>query len=326
MPWSSPDPWGGQHPGPSQPNRGAWGEDDPWGRQDPRGRWARPMTLADVLDGTFRMIVEHWRTYLLAVGGVLVPLTLLTSVVLAAAAPELVIPGMFDPEALDPQVLPTGLLAGAGLAAAISVLITTPVTYSVCAVVAREIVAGRTPDPGTSLREGARRYLPVLGVVLLYLVGVLAAVAILVAVTAATVAAVGEAGLLVVLPLGLLLLIVGTWVGTRLSLAIPVAVVERTGPLRGFGRSWLLTRTRFWPLLGTLLLVQIIAAVVGGIIAIPLQLLAAVLAFQPFLAVVVATLGSVASTLVTTPVPVNALVLLHLDRRVRREGADLLAT
>lgn len=311
--------------------------EDTWGApgygrrpDDPSGRY-RAMTLADVLDGMFRLIKDHWRTFLLAVGAVLVPLSLLTNIVLAALAPELIVPdfaALFDPEAMAAGEPPfgTGVLVALAAVSALSFLLVTPISWSVCAVVAEEAVAGRDVDAGGAVGKGLRRFPAVLGVFLLQALAVIALVAIVAAGTFVAVQAVGNVGALVVLPLLLVWLVAAVWLYVRWSLAVPVAVIEQAGPVQSLRRSWRLTGRRFWWLLGTLLLVTIVATVVGSIAATPFQMLSLASGSATFVAAVLVSLGSVVSGLITTPVTVNALTLLYTDRRVRQEGADLLPT
>jgi Membrane domain of glycerophosphoryl diester phosphodiesterase len=288
----------------------------------------RAMTLADVLDGMFSLIKDHWRTFLLAVGGVLVPLSLLSNIVLAAIAPELIVPdfeAILDPEAaaagqmpFDPQVF-----IALGVVSLLSFLITTPFTWAVCTRVAGDAVAGGHPGAGEAVRGGLRRYPAVLGIFLVMTVFFVLLMAVVGLATALAVMAVGDVGALVLIPLLLGFVVVSVWLYIRWALAIPVAVIERVGPLRSLRRSWTLTRTRFWWLLGTLLLVQIVAVLVGGIASAPFQALSLGLQSATFAAAVVVSLGSVVSGLIATPLQVNALTLLYSDRRVRAEGADL---
>jgi hypothetical protein len=288
------------------------------------------MTVADVLDGMFRLIKDHWRTFLLAVGGVLVPLSLMSNILLAAIAPDLIVPdfqAMFDPEQLasGEALFGADVFLALGAVSALGFFITTPVTWAVCTRVAGEAIADRAVQPGDAVRQGIRRYPSVLaifllqGLVLVLLIGIVALTTFLV------IGAVGNVGALVALPLLLALVVVFAWLYTRWSLAVPVAVIERVGPLRSLRRSWRLTGRRFWWLFGTLLLVQIIATVVGSIAATPFQLVSLGVQSATFLAAIIVSLGAVVSGLITTPVTVNALALLYTDRRVRAEGADLLA-
>ena len=56
---------------------------------------------------------------------------------------------------------------------------------------------------------------------------------------------------------------------TLLSMSAVVVVLERAGPAAALRRSWQLARTRFWRILGILLLTALIYFVVSEIIALP---------------------------------------------------------
>lgn len=334
---SLPPPPGGSN-GPGTPG---WGRGANWGdpqstepdygspKRDPYGN-VRAMTVADVLDGMFRLIKDHWRTFLLAVGGVLVPLSLLSNILLAAIAPDLIVPdfqAMFDPEqiASGEALFGAEVFVALGAVSALGFFITTPVTWAVCTRVAGEAIAGRAVSPGDSVRQGLRRYPSVLAIFLLQALAFVLLIAVVAMVTFLAVQVVGDLGALILLPLLLGLVVVVAWLYTRWSLAVPVAVIENAKPVRSLRRSWRLTSRRFWWLFGTLLLVQIIATVVGSIASTPFQLGSLAAQSAAFLAAIIVSLGAVVSGLITTPVTVNALALLYTDRRVRAEGADLLA-
>ena len=318
-----PADWGSTA-GSGGPDRGGYSRR----QMDPYGH-LRPMTLADVLDGMFRLIKDHWRTFLLAVGGVLVPLSLASNVVLAGVAPELIVP---DIEALlDPQQIEAGgplpgveFIVAVVAVAAIALFFTTPISWAVCTQVAGAAIDGRSIAPGTAVKQGLRRWPALLGVFVVQGLAYLALAAVIGVVTLAFVQAVGEIGALILLPLLLAWFVLCVWLYTRWALAVPVTVLERAGPLRSLGRSWRLTAGRFWWLLGTLILVQIIAGIVGAIAGTPFQLVSLTPGIGTFFAALVVSLGSVVTGLITTPVTVNALALLYTDRRVRAEGADLI--
>lgn len=289
----------------------------------------RPLTLADVLDGIFRLLKDHWRAFLLAVGGVLVPLTLASSLILAAVAPNLLTPdfqALFDPEQLDAAgpLFDSGEVVGLLVSMALALFVTFPLTYAVCAKVAGDAVTTTSSDPAEAVRHGLRRWPAVLGLIVLQVVALLlalVAIGILIALTVATIG--GVVGAIVAIPLIFGLITVGAWLLTRWSLAIPVAVIENSGAVTALRRSWGLTRTRFWWLFGTLLLVQIIGVIVSGIAQVPFQL-AIFVPGSAFLRTLIVSFGSVIGGLLSTPITVNALVLLYSDRRVRVEGVDLL--
>ena len=103
-----------------------------------------------------------------------------------------------------------------------------------------------------------------------------------------------------------------------LTTTIPALAIEGCGPFKAVGRSWQLTRTRFWGALGATLLI----ALVDLVLALALSGLG--LLFEPFdWAWVVDSVLIGVAALVTTPFVAAATTLLYLDLRVRAEGLDI---
>jgi hypothetical protein len=108
---------------------------------------------------------------------------------------------------------------------------------------------------------------------------------------------------------------------TRFSVAAPVCVVERAGPIKSISRSWYLTETRFWPTLAIVFFNLLIPGLLGGVVSAVLTL--------PLrgLGVTAVQLGAFGGRLFTsallTPLTTAILVVMYLDLRVRREGLDL---
>lgn len=93
----------------------------------------------------------------------------------------------------------------------------------------------------------------------------------------------------------------------------PVAIHEGRFGFRALGRSWFLLRKKFWKIMG----VNILA----GLIIMVLQWALGVV--WGFLPRVLATVGTVATGALTSPVYLIIAVLLYLDIRMRVEGYDL---
>jgi hypothetical protein len=121
--------------------------------------------------------------------------------------------------------------------------------------------------PGASVAEGLqvglRRFIHLFGAALL--VGIAGALLIVPVVILFGAAAVGggeaaAAALAALLLIALIPVFLFFWV--RLILMTPVAAMEDVGPIRIITRSWELTRSHFWKLLGFVVLVAIAAVVV----------------------------------------------------------------
>jgi hypothetical protein len=128
---------------------------------------------------------------------------------------------------------------------------------------------------GSAFGHAARRILPLIGVWLIWILGV-ALVFGPVAVLMFSSAKSGHWGLPALLFLIIWLLLV--FVAVRLLLTTPVAAAEPVGPVGIIRRSWQLTSGQFWRLFGFLVLILIVffvfAIVVGAVAGVIVTLLA----------------------------------------------------
>jgi hypothetical protein len=115
-------------------------------------------------------------------------------------------------------------------------------------------------------------------------------------------------------------------IGVRWSLAIPVVMLERRGPLASLGRSWQLVRGSAWRVFGITALAQLIIGCVSGMIRMPFSIAGGgSLFFAPVThpsgaSELVSLLGSVLAGAITTPLLAGVVVLLYADLRMRKEG------
>jgi hypothetical protein len=123
------------------------------------------------------------------------------------------------------------------------------------------------------------------------------------------------------------------WFSIMFSLAVPVVVLEREGPVSALARSWRLVRRSFWRVFGILVLAGIVVAFAGFVLQLPFTLLEALAggsggvfgltASRSVLAVIIGGVGSIVAGAVTRPISAGVTVLLYLDMRMRKEGLDL---
>jgi hypothetical protein len=311
---------------PRPPAGQGWGMPAPPGRQDDYDRSAaaprlQPLNVGDVLDGMFRLLVRHWRTYLLALGVVLVPLNLLSSFSNYRLTGGLgLLDTLQDPSA-NQAMLTTGditrLLPLFGVTALASLLVT-PFLNGVATRIAAEGYLGAKPEPGESLRYTAGRYAALLGATLLLIlaaIGMLIPAAVLFFAAATT-----ESGPLAVLAVVAVLFTVLAMI-SLFALAYPVVIVERAGPFTAVRRSFALGRRRFWGILGIVILASIISGIVGQILSAVFSLPGQLLGDAAGLVLI--AVGGVVAGLLTTPLTAAAQTLLYFDGRVRHEGLDL---
>ncbi|OHV27613.1 hypothetical protein BBK14_19955 [Parafrankia soli] len=284
----------GQQPGPAR-GYGAWGPNG-WGgppiAPKPGVIPLRPLAVGEILDGTFATIRSNpGATLGLTLGATAVVETI--STVAAIAAEE-----MSNTAATVLTLLLFGLNAALGI-----------FLSGVLAVVVSEATLGGRITAG----DAVRRVTPRLGGLLMLTL----AVTLLSA-------------------LGLVALIVGAVVvAVYLSLATPAYVLEAQSTGDALRRSWRLVKGSWWRTLGVLLLSAAVGGVLMLIFAIPTSVIL-MSSEQTFGSLVegdltmaghiVNAIGSLLATTVATPVISGAVVLLYIDRRIRREGLDVTLT
>lgn len=166
-----------------------------------------------------------------------------------------------------------------------------------------------------------------IGVIVIIVGGLIAVLAV--AVPAAAVI-LGILVILAAIPLSL-------WLSVKLLLVPAVLIVEHTSLGAALGRSWRLSRGRFWVILGILVLVSLVFGAVAQVVSIPFSFLASALTTviaptgdESAAAIIgiVATLGlTQIVTLLIQSVAVivqsTAAGLVYIDCRMRHEGLDL---
>jgi len=255
----------------------------------------RPLGIGEMLDAAIKIFTRHWRTLVLCVIGLVLPVQIVAVLVTASIAPEsLDLTSSESGVSRDEETEFLLSQLAVGLLTFLSVLIATAACFKAVA----DAYLGAQPEWKHSLKFGARR-LPAL-----------VAIAIL--------------GGLAVLGMTLLLVIPGIWLFVMYAVAVPALLLERIGPVAGLKRSYRLVKGRWWPTFGALLVSYVLAGIVGalvqGVITIIPSLLAdgntAALAFG---SAVGGTLGAV----ITTPYSAAVVALVYFDLRVRKEGLDL---
>jgi hypothetical protein len=205
-----------------------------------------------------------------------------------------------------------------------------------------EAVIGRRPGIGEVLRRvgwrGAGRLVALTALTtLLALLGIAVVVVPVVLLYLAAVA-LGVVATLVAVPLlvagGLLLMV-------RFSFAAPALLLEDLGVVAALRRSWRLSRSSTWRVLGVLLLSTVIGWATSSVLQVPFSLVGTLvegalgasgdgdlgsLTFAMGLGYVIQNLGVVLSATVVSPFTAGVVSLLYIDLRIRREGLDVALT
>lgn len=293
----------------------------------------RPLGAGDLIDETIDLYRSNFLTFFGIAAVLMVPAMLLVYVVSAAVGPALAaaasrlaggLPG--ETAALEEASTTLSstlliLLVGGPAALVSSAALTQAVS---------DAYIGQAAGIVASYERIMRRLGPLIGTVLVSYIPLVVVSVILVAAVLSlgvAVAALGEslgpAALLPALVIVLLLLIayvaavvaIVVWI----ALVPPAFIVEDTRYLGALRRAWTLAKSRFWAILGVVVLTQILASVVAG----PFQFLAYALQER---GTALGTIGGAIyglSIALTTPATLVPTVLLYFDSRVRLEGYDV---
>ncbi|MGB7979580.1 MAG: hypothetical protein WCF36_02170, partial [Candidatus Nanopelagicales bacterium] len=187
-------------------------------------------------------------------------------------------------------------------------------------------VLGRRLDATATWASLRPRFLPLLSLTVLLIVGSLFAVALVVAVIVGLALAVGAWA---ILP-GLLLTALGgvglVYLYVKLSLASAALVMEGCGVLGSLRRSWALVRGSWWRVLGILILSAFITSALAVVVTVPITAISGVLSgfSGSILPVVLATgTATLVAGIVTVPFSAAVTGLLYIDLRMRREALDI---
>jgi hypothetical protein len=318
-PSSPPPPATGPGTPPGPTGWAGAGSDQPrYGRLLP----LRPLTVGDVLDGSFRVLRATFATVALVVLVVQGPYQLVSSLVLFTTLPELLDPTAMErlfTEGTFEVDLAVRALAYGGAVMIVGLLVQV-IVGGALAWVALRADRGEDATVGAALRASfAVSGATMGGTVLVGLVGfgVLLALATVVGVAFAIAPVLGVLMLLAAVPAAVILS--AAFFG-GFYLVLPIAVAEERGPWRTFQRAMWVVRRRFWRVVGLMLLLVLVIAAVSLGFSLALGFLSALAGPWRW---VVEGVTATATAILTVPIATFAALLLYLDARVRLEGYDL---
>lgn len=343
VPGGAPDP---TPPGPPTPGPGWPGPAAPYGAPGGYGAWApppqapkpgvvalRPLSLADILDGSIAYVRREPRT----VFGIAAVLSLILLVLNFFS-----LLGTF--RSLDVSTTSTGAEdslgigdVGTSVAMLVEAVLSVPVgvvaTGLLTTVVGRAVL-GRTTSIGEAWSTARPLLWRLLGVTVLIalIVGGIGVGAIVLAVLLGVL--VGQASVSAGVLLGVLVgaagLVAAVWMANRLQLAPAALVLERSRVTTALRRSTALVRGSWWRVFGISLLAQVIASIISQVLTVPFTLVGTVLsvAFPEngnfwWITLAAVSLGTFVATVVTMPFTAGVTALLYIDRRIRREALDI---
>lgn len=242
---------------------------------EPRLVLARDRSLGELLDEAFGLYRRHLLLFVLLAAGVVVPVDLIVSGIGLGQLTS----GYDSSPDVGTQLVP----------AVVSALVTVPLitAMNVRAVVA--IADGHPPSPGQAAREGLDLFTPVLVAVLLASAGIM---------------------------LGILALIVpGIILAVHWSVVAQVVTVEGERGPAALRRSWDLVRGDAWWVLGVLLVTNIIASLLAGIVTLP-----AAAGAESADSALIMLLATMVAEIFTLSFLAIAMTLLFFTLRARKAG------
>jgi hypothetical protein len=257
-----------------------------------------PRTVADILDGGFAVLKARPRRILVVTAAFVVPAQLIAAFLqrdLDGAGFDLGAALSGDPTVLEEE---SGAADWQLVVMILVLLLASTALVCVAAAIAHLVTQwtmGRDPATGELFGVVGRRLWPLLASFVLVKVA----------------EAAGAVACYIGLPFVMALFVV----------VAPVIAVEGGGPLAAMGRSARLARPRYFPVLGTALLMALVSELLGLALSALPQGLAAAIGLErgwPLLA-----LGAIAAELIVLPFVAASTVLLYLDLRVRTEGFDI---
>jgi hypothetical protein len=176
-----------------------------------------------------------------------------------------------------------------------------------------------------------------IGYAALLMLVIVGAIAVVGVATVAIAAVAGPAAIVLVLLVFLASIPLTMWLSVKLLLVPAAIILERATLGTAIARSWTLTRGRFWPVLGVIVLISFVFGFVAQAVSIPFSLLSSGLgtiiaptrSAEP-----TAIIGIIAGGLLTQVVTLliqsvaivvqsTATAIIYIDCRMRREGLDL---
>lgn len=303
----------------------------------------RPLGFGTILGRSFAALRQNPRVLL---GFALVAQTVVTIV----AAAGIVATGVYafgrlatlSPGDDDFDTVMAGSIALVGVVSLLLGLAATAFGVLVQAVIVREVAHAALAEKLT-LGGLWRQVRPVAGRLIGYTVLLSLAVGVLVGILVAAFVLLAQASVaavvvLVIVIVAILVTVpVSLWLSVKLLLVPAVIVMERARIRAALRRSWTLTRGRFWPSLGIVIIISTAFGALAQLVSLPLSFLTTGLSTilsptgDPEVGAVVALLIGLLVTevlvvllqSVALVVQSTATALIYIDCRMRREGLDL---
>ena len=253
----------------------------------------RALTVGELLDASFSAVRRHFWTLALATLVVIVPVSVLSTLVTASTTEN----------AFDFDVATTiadgdvaAYVAGNLVTLALTALGSMLATAACLRAVGGDIV-GQRYSALESLRFAAARFRPLLWISLLYFLALIG---------------------------GLVLLIVGiVWVWVLFALNTPALLFEDLRGTKAMGRSRALVKGHWWRTFGAMLVMQLITLVLASVIGALIGGVILVNSENEVVNATVLTAANVVAYAVSLPLTAALTTYIYFDLRVRKEGYDI---
>ena len=305
----------------------------------------RPLGLGDILDGAVTYIRRDPKTVLGLSALLSLALVVLSFVANAAAFSSLsglsarASTATGSADSLDAVF---GASAGASVASQLTSLVGLLASFVVGVIatglftsVMGQAVLGRHVTVGQAWERTRARFWPLIGLTLLTFL-ILAGTAVVAGGGAIALGFVigSAAGAGLGILIGFILVVAAiclfVWLAIRFSLAPAAVVLEKARPVMSLRRSVRLVKGAWWRVFGIALLAQIIASVVGGVLAIPFTVIGGLTSINslesgniPWTYLLAVGIGTFVSSVITLPFTSGVTSLQYIDQRIRREALDL---
>jgi len=290
----------------------------------------RPLSLSDIFNGAVAYVRMNPKATLGLTTAVVVVAQL---VALVLQVGPLAATGELSALSEGGDELSTAALVGSSLsslAGAVATGLSAIVLSGLLTVVVGRAVFGANITIGEAWHRVRGRLLALFGFTAIEALGAVLLVAIVVGVIFAVVSVVrGAAAFVIGAPLVLALIVVLIYLGTMLSFAPTLIVLERRDVISAIKRSFALVKNDFWRVFGIRLLGQLVAGMIAAAVSVPfsfggqLLLIGAGSAAGVVVALVLIAIGGAIGQIVTAPFNAGVVVLLYTDRRIRAEAFDL---
>lgn len=283
----------------------------------------RPMSVADLIDETFRLYRRNFGL-LFALSALL----WLPGSILSLAG--LALMGLLEPRTFgDPTVLPAFDLTSVstfGLGFLV-LLVTFPMLLGATALAVSDAYLGRPTALGDVIRSAARSVLKLIAAYALIFLALILAIVVVGVAFAIVFSGLLAANEVLLTLLLVLVFVLGlsaplVWIAVTFSFVTQTIVLERVGVFRGLLRSAALARGARWRIVGISLLLLLIGAV---LFSVPSSVVALVVmpVVGPSVGFALGQLASIFAQVLFNPIQFGTITLLYYDMRIRKEAFDL---